>query len=166
MSNRETGESEKDHPGVVARPPLIYLAALAIGIAFEAAWPRGLGASAGGWLLAQLTLGLAGMVAGAVLMRLGIREFRKAGTDFRPTEPTTRIITTGPFRFSRNPLYVSLTLIYLGIALAIDSAWVLAMVVPALIVMRYGVIAREERYLERKFGDTYLSYRNRVRRWI
>jgi protein-S-isoprenylcysteine O-methyltransferase Ste14 len=81
-------------------------------------------------------------------------------------KPTTAIVTKGPFRYSRNPLYVSLTLLYLGVALIINVLWIVLLVVPVLVVMQRGVIGREEAYLERKFGEKYLSYKARVRRWV
>jgi protein-S-isoprenylcysteine O-methyltransferase Ste14 len=154
-------KAEKDIPGVIARPPLIYLGSLAAGLGLEAAWPPSLGAFPD-----QPVIGLVLAALGFALMGFAIREFKRAGTDYHPHEPTTRIVTTGPFRFTRNPLYVSLTLIYLGIAVGLGSVWVLATLVPTLVTIRFGVVAREERYLERKFGDEYLRYKSAVRRWI
>ena len=92
--------------------------------------------------------------------------FRAAGTPVEPYKPTSAIVSDGLYGLSRNPIYVALTLIYLGIGVAIDSPWILALVVPVLLVMRTGVIAREERYLERKFGAEYLDYKVSVRRWV
>jgi protein-S-isoprenylcysteine O-methyltransferase Ste14 len=149
----------KDTAGVAAPPPLIYLAGLAAGIGLDrlAAWPE---------MPPMVLPGLAAMALGIAVMALGIREFRKAGTDYHPHRPTTRIVTTGPFRFTRNPLYLSLTSIYAGIALALGSAWALLLLIPVLLAIRYGVIAREERYLAAKFGDEYLRYKDSVRRWL
>lgn len=152
---------EHDHPGVIARPPLIYLAALAVGLVLEFLWPQGFLA-----LAYRLPVALVLAAAGAGLGRLAFREFKRAGTHYRTDKPVTAIITTGPFRFTRNPLYIALALIYLGIAVALGSLWVLAMLIPVLIVIRYGVIAREERYLEKKFGDGYRGYKSSVRRWL
>ena len=90
----------------------------------------------------------------------------RAGTNIRPDLPTTALVTEGPFRFTRNPLYLGLTLMYAGIALLIPGTWPLLLLVPVLLVMRWGVIAREERYLERKFGEPYRAYLGRVRRWL
>ena len=81
-------------------------------------------------------------------------------------ETFTALVTEGPFQFSRNPIYLALTLIYCGIGMAADSGWVLGLVVPVLAVMRYGVIAAEERYLEAKFGEAYRHYKGHVRRWL
>jgi protein-S-isoprenylcysteine O-methyltransferase Ste14 len=90
----------------------------------------------------------------------------RAGTSFRTERPTTAIVTAGPFRYSRNPIYVALTLLYLGIGMVLNALWVLLLIVPVIAVMQRGVIAREERYLERKFGDEYRRYQVRVRRWL
>ena len=149
----------KDVPGVIAPPPLIYLGGLIAGFLLDRAWPL---AAVG----ARPVAGVAVVFLGAVLMVLGIREFKKADTDFKPYRPTVRLITTGPFRFSRNPLYLSLTLVYAGIALTVGSSWAFVLLVPVLGLIRYGVIAREERYLEAKFGATYTSYKGTVRRWL
>jgi len=149
---------EKDNPGVIAPPPLIYLAGLATGFVLEQFWPIGVGRSP--------AAGIIGIAFGAALMALGLREFKMAETDYLPYRPTVRIIQTGPFRFTRNPLYLAMTLIYAGIALAFGSLWAFLLLVPVLAVIHYGVIAREERYLERKFGEDYLTYKRAVRRWL
>jgi len=81
-------------------------------------------------------------------------------------KPTTALVTEGPFRYSRNPIYVALTLLYVGVALLINALWILLLVVPALMALRYGVIAREEAYLTQKFGDAYHQYTTQVRRWL
>jgi protein-S-isoprenylcysteine O-methyltransferase Ste14 len=152
---------DTDNAGVIARPPLIYLGFLALGLVLDLVWPASI--FDGG---ARYSAGFVLVAAGAGIVALGFREFRKAGTNVEPDKPTTAIVVTGPFAYSRNPLYVSLSLIYVGIAIAADSAWTLLLLAPMLAVMRYGVIAREERYLERKFGEEYLRYKARVRRWV
>jgi protein-S-isoprenylcysteine O-methyltransferase Ste14 len=154
-----------DRPGVIVRPPLLYLGAAAAGAVLDALWPatilpRGLPA------LVQYPVGAALILAGLALVVACARRFLAAGTNVPTTRPTTAIVTSGLYRFSRNPIYVGLTLAYLGIAVAADSAWILALVVPVLLVMRYGVIAREERYLDEKFGDDYRRYKGSVRRWL
>jgi protein-S-isoprenylcysteine O-methyltransferase Ste14 len=154
------GSEEKDVPGVVARPPLIYLAAVFAGAVAGRLFPSP-PLPAGGKPAG------AALVAGALaLMLWAAREFHRARTSFHPTEPTTAILVSGPYRFSRNPLYIGLTAITAGAALLADEAWIFVMIVPALIVMHHGVILREERYLERKFGRTYTDYKAKVRRWI
>lgn len=151
----------KDVPGVIARPPLIYLGSLLFGFGLEYLWP------------ASAIPNLVQYIAGAVLIALGVsilasamRQFRKAGTNVQTWKPTTALVTNGFYRFSRNPIYVALSLIYAGIGIAADNLWALGLLVPVLVVIRYGVIAREERYLERKFGQEYLSYKASVRRWL
>ena len=150
-----------DNPGVIAPPPLIYAGALAIGLLANRLYPiaflpRGLSRVLG-WPL---------IVGGPVVGSLGLREMKRADTNVDPREPTTAIVTGGPYRFTRNPLYLSMTLIYGGIT-ALANALPAALLLPVVLhVMRRGVIEREERYLEGKFGDEYLNYKARVRRWI
>jgi protein-S-isoprenylcysteine O-methyltransferase Ste14 len=91
---------------------------------------------------------------------------RAAGTNINPVLPATAIVTSGPFRFSRNPLYLSLTLLYLGLALSFNTWWGIVVLVPLLIVMHRGVVLREERYLDHKFGESYRQYRSTVRRYL
>ena len=147
--------------GVIAPPPLVYLAGVVIGLVLPnpvpaPILPRGLGYGLGAVLILI-----------AVWISLwGVRELRRAGTAVNPRIPTTALVTTGPFRFSRNPLYVSLTLCYLGIAIAAQSLLALVLLPVVLVVMQYGVIYREERYLEDRFGADYVRYKEGVRRWI
>jgi protein-S-isoprenylcysteine O-methyltransferase Ste14 len=150
-----------DNPGVIAPPPLIYAGALAVGLLVNWLYPipflpRGL----------RRVLGWPLIFGGLAIGALGFREMNRAGTNVDPREPTTAIVTGGPYRFTRNPLYLSMTLIYCGIT-ALANALPAALLLPAdIAVMRRGVIEREERYLERKFGGEYLNYKGRVRRWI
>jgi protein-S-isoprenylcysteine O-methyltransferase Ste14 len=153
--------SRQDTPGVIAPPPLIYLTALVIGLGLGYLAPTP-------FLPRSLAYGI-----GAVLILIGAwiiisarRMMLRAGTAIRPTIPTTALVTTGPFRFTRNPLYVGATLIYVGIAVAARSLWAFALLLVVLAVMQRGVIDREEHYLERKFGADYVRYKERVRRWI
>jgi protein-S-isoprenylcysteine O-methyltransferase Ste14 len=95
-----------------------------------------------------------------------LRVLSRTHTPVDPMKPTTALVTEGPFRYSRNPIYVALTLLYVGVALLINALWILLLVVPAVLVFRYGVIAREEAYLTRKFGDAYRQYTAQVRRWL
>lgn len=155
----------RDVAGVIAPPPLIFIGFLVVGLGLSVVRPLPI---VGGALPigVRVALGAAFMLAGIALAVAGFLVFRRAGTDVRPDRPSTALVTTGPFGWSRNPLYLSQSLVYIGIALAADSAWALALLVPTLIVIRYGVIAHEEAYLERRFGDTYRRYRARVRRWL
>jgi protein-S-isoprenylcysteine O-methyltransferase Ste14 len=155
-------ENGKDTPGIVMPPPLVFLVALAAGFLLDRAVPVNLDPAPAPVRVAGLAL----LVLGGALMFAGLRTFMRAGTAFRPDHPATRLLTAGPFRYTRNPLYIALTLVYLGIALAAAKVWPVATLVPALVVIRYRVIAREEAYLERKFGDAYRDYKSRVRRWL
>ena len=150
-----------DNPGVVAPPPLIYAGALALGLVANKLYPMAFLPRA-----VSRVLGLPLIFGGLAIGLLGFREMRRAETNVDPYKPATAIVTEGPYRFTRNPLYVGMTLVYSGIT-ALFNALPAAMLLPlALAVMRRGVIEREERYLERKFGDEYLAYKARVRRWL
>ncbi len=153
--------ASKDTAGVIAPPPLIFLAALLVGFGIEYAWPS---ASLAGEI---------GYPAGAVLALSGlvfavsaIRGFRRANTNVEPWRPSTALVIGGPYRFTRNPMYAGLTLVYLGITAAFGGVWAAATLLLALVVMHYGVIAREERYMEAKFGEAYRDYKASVRRWL
>ena len=143
-----------DSPGVITIPPVIYLVFLALGVALDFLFPVALLPN-----LVQYTVGVA-------LLPMVLGGFRATGTNLDVRKPTTAIITDGPYRYSRNPAYLSMTLLCAGIGVAADSIWILGLLLPALVVMHYGVIAREERYLEAKFGEECLRYKQSVRRWI
>ena len=150
-----------DNPGVVAPPPLIYAGALALGLVANRLYPMAFLPRA-----VSRVLGLPLIFGGLAIGLLGFREMRRAETNVDPYKPATAIVTEGPYRFTRNPLYVGMTLVYTGMT-ALSNALLAAMLLPlVLAVMRRGVIEREERYLERKFGDEYLAYKARVRRWL
>jgi protein-S-isoprenylcysteine O-methyltransferase Ste14 len=154
-------QNNADNPGVIAPPPLIYAGALAAGLLVNRRYhipflPRLL-ARALGWPL---------VACGLAVGFLGAREMRRAGTNVDPSKPATAVVTGGPFRFTRNPLYLSMTLIYGGIS-ALANALPAALLLPIVLhLMRRGVIEREERYLERKFGDEYVEYKAGTPRWI
>ncbi len=154
-------ESAKDAPGVVAKPPLIYVAGLLLGLALDYVFPIAVLPNTVQYVAGFAMIGVSALLAASVL-----RRFKRAGTNIDVHKPTTAIVTEGPFRYSRNPAYVALSLLYAGIGIAADSLWVLGLLIPVLIIMRYGVIQREERYLERKFGEDYLRYKRAVRRWL
>ncbi len=154
-------DSGRDIPGVITFPPLIYLVAILTGLALDWLWPLAL-------LPQVLQYGLGGLLIGAAVALIvwALPHFHRLGTNVSVHQPSTAIITTGPYRFSRNPLYVALALIQAGIGVAVDALWVVVLLSPALLVLRNGVIAREERYLERKLGQAYLDYKAAVRRWL
>jgi len=150
-----------DTPGVIAPPPLIYLGTLGIGF--------GLDAVIGGASpppAAARPVGAALIVTGVGLLGTFVRAFGRAGTPLDPYTPSETIVTEGPYRLTRNPGYLGMTLMYAGIAVVSNAPWALVPLPIAIAVIDRGVIAREERYLERKFGARYTDYKRRVRRLI
>jgi len=150
-----------DNPGVIALPPLIYAAGVIIGIVLHFIHPIS-------FLPNYLNpwLGIVLIVISILIVLPAVRSFTNAKTEFHVRKPSTALVKTGLYKYSRNPMYISLTLLYFGITFLINSLWLLILVIPVLIIMQKGVIEREESYLEKKFGDDYIEYRKRVRRWI
>jgi protein-S-isoprenylcysteine O-methyltransferase Ste14 len=152
---------EQDNPGIRVPPPLIYLLPLLVGLLFDRKahipfLPRGV-ARVLGWPL----------IGSGVLLGGWFRKtMYNADAPVRTDRPVPRLTTEGPFRYSRNPGYLSLTMLYAGIAVLRSALWVILYLPPVLIVIQRDVIGREERYLERTFGEEYLDYKRRVRRWI
>jgi protein-S-isoprenylcysteine O-methyltransferase Ste14 len=156
--------TEQETAGVIAPPPLIFGAAIAGGLILQALHPwRLLGRPA---RRIRRIAGTAGVGAGAALIGSALASMQRAGTSPLPHEPSSALVTGGPFRFTRNPIYLAFTLITLGVAALRNSRWVLLLLGPALAVLNRGVIDREERYLEQRFGEDYRRYRQRVRRWL
>jgi len=151
----------RDRAGVITPPPFLYLIALAIGLLVDWLYPVQVLSTP-----FAIGIGLLLIAAAGPIVISALRAFSRAKTTFDVRKPTSAIVTNGPYRFSRNPSYVSLTLLYGGIACLVNSLWVLLMVVPVVTVMHFGVIKREERYLEAKFGDEYRDYKTTVRRWM
>src|SRR5215813_6037089 len=142
-------------------PPLLYGGAFVLVLVFRWLWPMPIFGQA-----VALSLGLVLLVLGVGIAARGRRTMQAAGTNVNPALPTNAIVASGPFRFSRNPLYLALTLLYLGLTLAFNTWWGIVVLVPVLIIMHRGVVLREERYLEQKFGETYRQYRSKVRRYL
>lgn len=152
---------EEDKPGVPMPPPLFFVIPLLLAFAIEWLMPTSFATGALRW-----TLGGALVVAGLALAVAGYATQKRAGTDPIPFNPSTTIVANGPYRFTRNPMYLGFALAALGIANLGDSLWALLALPIGLVLIDRLVIVREERYLERKFGEGYLSYKRRVRRWI
>ena len=150
-----------DTAKVLVLPPLLYGVALAVGFLLQWLAPRAILSSDTRYWAGGIVLAL-----GLFVAAWGRRHMDRAGTNVNPREPTTALVVSGPFRFSRNPLYVALTLAYAGLAFLANAFWVLVLLVPVLLVLHYGVVRREERYLEAKFGEAYRRYRARVRRYL
>jgi protein-S-isoprenylcysteine O-methyltransferase Ste14 len=157
------GSGAPDVAGVIGLPPLIFLGFLAAAAVLEAVVPLPLLAA---HAFPRYLAGAALAAGGLVMIAMGTRRFLAAGTNIPPTLPTTALVVDGIYRRTRNPLYLGTTLVYLGLGVAAGSLWAIGLVVPLMWVINVGVVAREERYLERKFGDAYRAYKARVRRWI
>ena len=155
-----TREQESDHSGMVAPPPLIYAAPLGLGLALGRVLP--------GKLLPEpaRVLGWPLLGAGVALIAWFVLTLRAARTPLDPREPVTTLVSSGPYRLTRNPAYLGMAMIYAGVALLANALWAALLLPGALLAIRRGVIDREERYLERRFGDEYVRYRSRVRRWV
>ncbi|HZN53866.1 MAG TPA: isoprenylcysteine carboxylmethyltransferase family protein [Candidatus Polarisedimenticolaceae bacterium] len=151
----------EDNPGVLVFPPLLFSICVLAGLILH--FTMGVHAAFPMWVrLGGVALGIASMAFAWWAQRV----MRAAGTNIHPGQPTTAIVEQGPFAHTRNPLYLSLTLLFVGIGIALASPAFLALLLPFVAILRWGVIAREERYLDAKFGDTYRSYKARVRRWV
>jgi len=160
---KQAAKDDGDHAHIIAPPPVIFGIILAAGLLVHRCFP--LDIMAHPTSLTKTLANLLFVIAGIVMVSTTLLMIRKK-TDPRPDRPTTTIVTEGFFRYSRNPLYLSLMLIYGGIALHANSWW-LALLLPAFFVaLERAVVLREEEYLETKFGDEYLRYKRNVRRWI
>lgn len=148
--------------GLLGRPPLLYLGCLVAGLILDrvqplpVAFPEMISWIAGGGFI----------LIGAAIFAAAVRNFSRAATPVPSNQPVRALVTTGIHGWSRNPIYVGLCLIYAGIGIAARSPWVLILALPLIVVLRYRIVAREEAYLERRFGDAYRDYKARVRRWF
>ena len=145
----------------VARPPLVYLGSIALGVILHftgpiSLLPRGVSPYFGAPLV----------LLAIALFLFAVRTFRAAGTPVPGNRPTTTIVRTGPYRFSRNPIYLAFSLLQLGIAMWVNSLWLVLTLLAAVAVMSFVVIPREERYLEARFPSEYSPYKASVRRWL
>jgi len=145
----------------LARPPLVYSSLIVVGAILEYLWRLPFLPDA-----IAVPLGILLVVAAVALFVASVGKFRAAGTPVPGNQPTTAIVRVGPYRLSRNPIYLAFSLLHLGIAIWANSLWLIATLIAAILVMALVVIPREERYLERRFGADYLDYKNSVRRWI
>jgi protein-S-isoprenylcysteine O-methyltransferase Ste14 len=158
---RSAAPSAPDTAEVIAPPPLIYLGALGIGFGLDAAIGTGSLPPT-----VAVPVGVASILTGAGLTGSFVRAFRRARTPLDPYTPSEAIVTDGPYRLTRNPGYLGMALVCAGIAIVSSAPWALAPLPVAIAIIDRGVIVREERYLERKFGTPYIDYKRRVRRWI
>ena len=143
------------------RPPLVYLASIVLGLLLQSAWPVALLPDSVG-----VPVGVSVVLIGVGLFAFAVRTFRAADTPIPGSLPTTTIVVTGPYRFSRNPIYLGFSLLQLGISLWLGSLWLLITLAGVVALMSFVVIPREERYLESRFPSDYLAYKASVRRWL
>ena len=153
--------SSSDHAGVRFPPPLLYVAGIGLGFLFQALWPLPTWSQTVGTLLALLCLALYVVLCGWAIVL-----FRRFRTSLVPIVPSATLVTRGPYRVTRNPMYVGLAFLYAGIALYFRLSWGLLLLPVVLIVIDRLVIAREEQYLARRFGEAYTHYKLQVRRWL
>jgi protein-S-isoprenylcysteine O-methyltransferase Ste14 len=148
---------------VIAPPPLIAAATLVLALLLELLWPSS-GLVRLGMPVRLLGGGLL-LASGIAVAASGERRFHVSGTAVRPWKPATALVTTGIYAHLRNPMYVGVALALLGVAVGFDSLWLLVLLVPFGLLIHYGVVLREERYLERIFGDDYRAFKARVPRY-
>lgn len=160
-----TNTESQSIAGVPFPPPLAFLSALGVGFALQHFFPVYIQHSTLGIDVLEV-LGAVLIAASAALAALAFISLRQARTSPFPERPTTSLVIRGPFRFTRNPLYVSMSLLHAGISVFANAIWPLFFLIPAVISIRYLVIAREERYLAQRFGAEYETYCRRVRRWL
>jgi len=153
---------QEDRANVVGFPPLIYLLAFVLGILLH--FLRGVQIATNFNIV--LLVGAPLIILAIVLMIWALQTFKKAGEDKDVRTATHSIVTSGPFAFTRNPMYLAMIILYVGFAIIINTLWPFLFLPIVIIIMYYGVILREEKYLEKKFGDKYIEYKKRVRRWI
>lgn len=161
MTEPSSTLSSNDHAGVRFPPPLLYVAGLGLGFLLGVLWPLPALSQPVGTSLALLCLALYLAFCGWAMVL-----FRQFHTSLVPIVPAKALVTRGPYRVTRNPMYVGLAFLYAGIALYFGSSWGLLLLPVVLVAVDRMVIAREERYLERRFGAAYTHYKTQVRRWL
>lgn len=147
--------------GTRVRPPVLFFGTLATGLLLQRLFPFTMFSHRRARIVGA-ALSIAGLAIGAS----SIRSMTRAGTPVQPHLPTSAVVTDGPYRYTRNPIYLGMTLLYAGISGLANAAWPLLLLPAVLYGITTGMIEHEERYLEQRFGDQYRQYRERVRRWI
>jgi protein-S-isoprenylcysteine O-methyltransferase Ste14 len=167
MSSISQHGRDTDTARAVARPPFLFLVAVLLGFVTDHLLQLPVPISRIG-LTHWISAIIAGLLIfiGIAVFAAGIRNFSSAETAVQGTMPARALVTTGIHGWSRNPIYLGMFLIYIGIGLVVRSPWILILTLPLAVTMRYGVVAREEAYLDRRFGDAYRDYKARVRRWL
>ena len=144
-------------------PPIIFVGSILLGVVLGVVAPI-----SSEWLSASLArwVGIPIVVISFILVGLTFREFRKVGTGFDSEDAITALITEGPFRYSRNPMYLSAALLQLGLGIWLRNAWIVLLLLPTIILVNALSILPEEWLLQDRFGESYEEYRRRVRRWL
>ena len=150
------------NPEIIAAPPRLYLIAFTVSVILHLVHP----VTVTDQTLYRMAIGVTLLVINAILVRWAFVTMRTAQTSPHPYESSTALVVTGPFKFSRNPVYVAMTGLYFAAALIINSLWPLLLLLPLMVTMHVGVVLREESYLEQRFGAVYAAYKMRVRRWL
>ena len=150
-----------DNPGVWFPPPLWYALAVLIGVLLDRRWPLPIAAG-----LLTTIAGVLGLVGWMALTFASIGRFRRSKTSIVPIRPAEALVLSGPYHYTRNPMYVSLALLMVACGLFLATWWPIVLLVPALAIVQQFVILPEERYLRRRFGADYDAYTQRVRRWL
>ena len=158
----EQKQDERDRADVRIRPPALYLSAIVLGVVLH--WLWALGFAPGSSL--RIAAGVAVICGGVAILGSALFIFRRTGQHPDPRTPTPTIARSGPYRFTRNSMYLGMSLVQLGIGVALGNAWVVLLLVPLVVLIHYRAILPEERYLEDKFGGEYASFKASVRRWI
>ena len=161
-----TGQQVSDTAvaGGFTRPPFLYLACFLVGLVLDRAIPLPLVLPETAFMRWIVGGGL--ILIGVTIMATGIRNFSRAATPVPSNQPVRALVITGIHSWSRNPIYVGMLCLYTGIGIVARSPGIVILALPLVFILRYGVIAREERYLEQRFGDAYCDYKARVRRWL
>jgi protein-S-isoprenylcysteine O-methyltransferase Ste14 len=154
-------DTDRDNSGIVFPPPLAYVIGFGVGYGLHRIMPIRLAAS-GAWRAPGWTL----IAIAAAVMLSALVTFRRVGTTPNPTKPAAALALGGPYRFTRNPMYVGWVFAYVGAALLVNAVWPLLLLPVVIAVVQRMFIEKEERYLEQKFGEAYRQYKARVRRWI
>lgn len=154
-----------DNPNVLIWPPLLFGGAMGLAWLLDKLIPVRLLQTYGvaGW---QFWLGLVVLIFGAILGLAGILAFRRAGTNVHPTHPALVVVKDGPYRLTRNPMYLGAVLAMIGFAFVASFDWLVVLIPPVIGILHFGVILREERYLTAKFGPEYSEYLAQTRRWL
>jgi protein-S-isoprenylcysteine O-methyltransferase Ste14 len=158
----DQGQDARDAADVRIPPPAFFLGAVVLGIVLHWAWALGFARDSS----LRIALGMAVICGGVAILASAFSVFRRMGQDPDPRKPTPTIARDGPYRFTRNPMYLGVSLVQLGLGIALGNAWIVLLLIPAVVLIHYRAILPEERYLERKFGDEYASFKVSVRRWI